>query len=188
VKEIADDVSSNMKQFLFLLSSVVLGVSIGCEERTAREPGEEPAREAAGETPETREAEHMKTFETIGVREAIDEYRQNPTAENRLEVDKAFEKLDKEIAELENSVATTSGDEKAEAQRKLDDLRSFKNEQRVRYTGEQAETALEKTGETLEKAAERTGETVEKAAEKTGETLKRAGEEVKDAVTGEERR
>jgi hypothetical protein len=157
---------SRMKN-IFVAVLVSAGL-LACEDRTAREPGEEPA---AGEE------KRMETFETAGLRDAIDDYKQDPTEANRKKVEESFEELDKEIQDLEARVASTGGDEKAEAQRKLDDLRSFKYQEQVRFTGQQAESAAEKVGETIEKAAEQ-----------TGEFLKKAGEDIKERVSGDEGR
>jgi hypothetical protein len=73
-------------------------------------------------------SEKMHTLETENGESAVDSYQQNPTAQNKADVDTALAELDGEIHELEGHVARKEGQEKAEAQAKLDLLKRQRDE------------------------------------------------------------
>ncbi len=73
-------------------------------------------------------SEKMHTLETEQGEAAVDSYKNNPTDQNKADVNAALAELDGEIHELEGRVATKEGAEKAEAQAKLDLLKRQRDE------------------------------------------------------------
>lgn len=114
---------------------------------------------------------HTATFETETLAREIDAYKTNPTAQQKAKVDRAFAELDGEIHELEARLQSTTGAERAETDRKLAGLKSYRNAQRARYAGDRAETLGEKASEGIKDAVR-----------ETREAIKETGDAVKDAV------
>lgn len=160
--------------YLAAATGVALALLTACDRErevvTERREIEPTPPATVSAEPVTEERERLRTFETSGVVNAINEFRAEPTAENKADVDKAFAELDKEIAELQRESATFTGDEKAEADRKLAELQTFRTEQTARYTGERAERGADAAGEALKDAARDAG----RAIENTGEAIKKA--------------
>jgi len=76
----------------------------------------------------------IKTVETESAQRAIDGYESKPTDEAKVKVEQAFNELDGEIKELEVRVEKVTGDTRAEANKKLSDLKARKNELRMDFT------------------------------------------------------
>jgi hypothetical protein len=76
----------------------------------------------------------IKTAETEGTKKAIENYEANSTDAAKAKVEKAFAELDQEIKELEVRVANTVGEARAEANTKLSELKTRKNELRGDFT------------------------------------------------------
>lgn len=117
-------------------------------------------------------------FETSALGTAIDRYASNPTSSQAAEVDKAFAKLDQEIAELDERAAKVSGAEKTEAQAKAENLRSYRDRERVRYT----EAKARATAQEAKDDARDVGDRVEETARKVGDKVEDAADAVKDGV------
>lgn len=117
-------------------------------------------------------------LETSTLGTAIDGYVANSTSGQAALVDKAFAELDGEIAELDRRVADVTGAERTEAQAKADNLRSFRDKERLRYTEAQARA---KTNEVKADTRD-AGDRVEETARDAGEKVKDAAEAVKDSV------
>jgi hypothetical protein len=73
-------------------------------------------------------SQKMHTLETEKGEAAVNSYEQNPTDQNKADVDASLADLDGEIHELEGHVARKEGQEKAEAQAKLDLLKRQRDE------------------------------------------------------------
>ena len=136
-----------------------------------------------------------KTFETARLGRAIDAYENGPTVANSADVSKAFAELDGEIAELVGYISKHDGSKRAEAERKLADLRAYRTKETARYAAAQINavpgTAVpaepvrreaERATESAEDAARRVGDKVERAGKKVGDGLKDAADAVRDAV------
>ena len=137
-----------------------------------------------------------KTFETARLGRAIDAYETAPTARSSADVTDSFAELDGEIAELVGYISKHDGRERAEADRKLTDLRTYRAKENARYTAAQViavpttavvtpEPAGRNVGrvpEEVEDIARRAGDNVERAAKKVGDGLKDAADAVRDAV------
>ena len=125
-----------MRIFHLLQSSgiaarTLLAASIGCtltfaacERKTATveltlpvEPTVQPAEPVA----------KTSTFETSRLGDAIDTFEKVPTVENQSSVKLAFAKLDGEIAEMQDRVVKTNGQDRAEASAKLNNLQTYRD-------------------------------------------------------------
>ena len=130
------------------------------------------------------------TFETARLGEAIDTFEKVPTVENQSSVRLAFAKLDGEIAELQDRVVRTNGQDRADASAKLNNLQNYRDAETIRFTKAQNGMALDanrpadgrsvaqKAGDTavmvgdkVEDGTRKAGRTLERAAEKTGEVI-----------------
>lgn len=131
-------------------------------------------------TPQVSEKPTASTtnIETTRLGTAIDSYISTPNATQSASVDEAFAELDGEIAELDQRVAAVSGDERTEAKSKADNLRSYRDKERVRYTEAQARAKAQDVKE----GARNLGENVEEGAKRVGEEVKDAAEAMKDGV------
>jgi hypothetical protein len=140
-------------------------------------------------------AARTKTFETARLGRAIDAYESAPTVEHSADVSKAFAELDGEIAELTGYISKHDGADRAEAERKLANLREYRAKETARYATAQVKavpgTAVraepvrrdaERAAESAEDAARRAGDKVERAGRKVGEGLKDAADAVRDSV------
>jgi uncharacterized protein HemX len=85
----------------------------------------------------------IKTAETEKAKAQVEQYNASGSKEDKLEAERAFADLDKEIKELEVRVDATSGEARSEAQNKLDDLRKRKIELRVDFTKAKFNALLE---------------------------------------------
>lgn len=133
---------------------------------------EKPPQAVEKPTPQT------SNIETSRLGSSIDTYARNPSAENAADVDRAFAELDGEIAELDRQVSKTSGAEAAEARTKADNLRTYRDKERLRYTEVQARVQTEK----IKSGARDAGDKVEDAARKAGEGIKDAAGAVKEGA------
>lgn len=121
-----------------------------------------------------------KTFETARLGRAIDLYERAPTAANSADVSKAFAELDGEIADLTSYISKHDGAERAEAERKLANLREYRAKETARYATAQAR-AVPGTAfpdEPVRRDADRATESAEDAARRVGNTIERAGKNV----------
>lgn len=136
-----------------------------------------------------------KTFETARLGRAIDTYESAPTVAHSADVSKALAELDGEIAELVGYISKHDGSERAEAERKLADLRAYRAKEAVRYAaaqvnvvpvsavpGEPVRRDADRAAESAEDAARRVGDKVERTGKKVGAGLKDAANAVRDAV------
>jgi hypothetical protein len=147
-----------------------------CERKVIviEKPSPEPVSEPIART---------KTLETSRLGAAIDDFEREPTAANKAEVNKAFAKLDGEIAELQEYIAKHDGDDRAKAAAKLENMQSYRGAETTRFASAQAKSGLGIRGP----ADARTGaEKVEDSTKKVGngieDAAKKAGDAVKDAV------
>lgn len=85
----------------------------------------------------------IKTAETERVRTEVEKYNETGSKEDKLETERAFSDLDREIRELEVRVNATGGDARIEAQNKLDELRERKTELRMHFTKAKFNVLLE---------------------------------------------
>jgi uncharacterized protein HemX len=85
----------------------------------------------------------MRTMETENAQKQVNAYESNNSEAQKAQVEQAFAELDKEIRELEVRVENTTGEARAEAQFKLDELRMRKTELRVDYTEAKFKALLE---------------------------------------------
>jgi hypothetical protein len=170
----------------FSLAACLVLAFTACERKTVEVIV--PANpDAADPVPQTR------TFETAGLKSAIDTYEKMPTTENAADVRKAFAKLDGEIAELEGHVARKTGNERAEAAQKLANLTTYRTAETARFAKAQATAGVaaptaditidSRSGaQKAEDAARNTGDTLKNAAEKAGDAIKDAGKKAGDAI------
>lgn len=85
----------------------------------------------------------MENRETKSAENAIESYADKPSEEAKAEVTEAFAALDKEIAELEARVASASGEARAEADVKLQELKQRRSELKGEYTKAKFDALLE---------------------------------------------
>ncbi len=164
-----------MKTLTILFSAVAVSVLfVACEDKTPQ-VSEKPTAETAN-------------VETTRLGSAIDTYIRTPNNSQSASVDEAFAELDGEIAELDRQVAGASGEQRSEAKAKADNLREYRDKERVRYTEAQARARAQavkeetaKLGDRVEEGAKRAGEGVKDAAE----AVKDSAENAVDAVRGE---
>lgn len=124
------------------------------------------------------------TFETRALGREIDTFEQTPSTVQQARVQKAFAEIDGEIAELVEHVATKSGDGRAEAARKLADLRGYREGERVRFDRLEVrkqfraeEPAMPPRGDGT---AEKIGEKIDRTANKIEDKLRDAADVVRD--------
>jgi len=109
---------------------------------------------------------------------AVDAYSKNHTATNSASVDTAFVELDGEIAQLDRQLEGASGEQRSEAKAKATNLRSYRDNERMRYTEAQARSQAE----VLKTEANALGDKIEDGAHQAGEGVKEAAEAVKDTA------
>jgi len=117
-------------------------------------------------------------IETTRLGAAVDGYIQNPSTTQSADVDRAFAELDGEIAELDQLQAKSTGEARTEAQTKADNLRNYRDKERLRYTEAQVRAKAQAAND----GAKDAGNKVNEAAEKAGDGVKNAAEAVKDGV------
>jgi hypothetical protein len=76
----------------------------------------------------------ITTAETVKAQAQVNDYATNNSEEQKKKVEVAFAALDQEIKELELRVEATSGENKAEAQYKLEELKKRRGEIQADYT------------------------------------------------------
>jgi TolA-binding protein len=76
----------------------------------------------------------ISTPETRNVQEEVKDYQRSGTEQQKNRVEQAFDELDQEIRELEIRVEKTSGGQRAEAQRKMEDLKAQRDNLRSDFT------------------------------------------------------
>ena len=128
-----------------------------------------------------------ETLETRVLGREIDTFEQTPSTVQAARVKKAFAEIDGEIAELVEYVAKKTGDGRAEAARKLANLRTYREAEHARFLRLEAKAPLPEpivTGLPArprgEGTAERIGESIDKAARKVEESVKDAAEAVRE--------
>lgn len=145
----------DVKPYLILLPTVLFFTA--CER-------EQPS----AQTPTTA----VQTAETSGLDEAVDAYLQSPTEANEAAADRAFAKLDSEIAELDQRAADTSGDAQREARAKASELKSYRNQQATRMTEARARAGARSVGDAVRDAGEAVGDAVGDAADKVRDAVR----------------
>lgn len=127
------------------------------------------------------------TFETRALGREIDTFERTPSMVQSARVKKAFAELDGEIAELVEYVAKKTGDGRAEAARKLADLRAYRGAENARFLRLDAQIPREVRvdAETTESArregvAEKIGGKIDDAAKKVEEGVKDVVEAVRE--------
>lgn len=120
----------------------------------------------------------IETLETSAVENAIRQYRNQPSEQSARAVDLALAKMESEVRELEVRSGKVSGDDKAENDRKLRDLRMKYEAFRAEFTAAKAAAGAQKAGDSVEKAGDAAGRAVEKA----GDAIKDAADSVGDAL------
>jgi hypothetical protein len=145
-------------------------------------------------TPAPDPVAQTKTLETSRLGAAVDDYERESSAVNSAAAKKAFAELDGEIAELQEYIPKHSGDERAKAATKLENLQSYRAAQALRFSAAQAKAGLSDRGavdarsgaEKAEDTARKVGDRIEDAAKKTGDSIedaaKKTGDAIKDAV------
>ena len=119
------------------------------------------------------------TFETRALGREIDTFEQTPSTVQRARVQKAFAEIDGEIAELVEHVAKKTGDARAEAARKLADLRAYREGEQVRF----ARLEVQKPFRAEEPGAPTRGDgTAEKIGEKIDRTANKIEDKIRDAA------
>jgi hypothetical protein len=125
-----------------------------------------------------------ETFETHALRKEIDAYEGTPSTAQGARVDKAFAEIDGEIAELVEYIAKHRGEDRAEAERKLVNLRAYRDAEKVRFTTLQAKAPVREAGVIVEPksdgTAEKVGEKIDQAARKVEDGLRDAADAVRD--------
>ena len=169
-----------MKLCLTITLSIALLGSTACK----REPSVIIVEASPTPIPESR----TKTLETRVLGKEIEAFESNPSITQGARVEKAFADLDGEIAELVGHVEKETGDERREAERKLADLREYRNAQHARFLRAQASARLEEKREAVippasesgERGAEKLGGKIDDAARKVEEGLKDAADAVRE--------
>ncbi|HEX8371367.1 MAG TPA: hypothetical protein VF585_01185 [Chthoniobacterales bacterium] len=138
-----------------------------------------------------------ETLETKKLGGFIDQYVTTPSAENAARVQRAFADLDGEIAELQERVTQTNGNDRAEAQAKLDNLLTYRNAETARFAAATStlpvttmtpvrpvdtRTGAEKLGDSVEKAANGIQDTAKKIGNSVEKGAENAGDKVQDAT------
>lgn len=122
------------------------------------------------------------TFETARLGTAIDAYIASPGETTAANVQKAFAEIDGEIAELDQRVATGTAGESAEAKVKADNLRAYRDKEKLRYTEAQARAKTNAAAEKSESTAEKVGDGVKDAAEAVKDGVNNAVDTVKEKL------
>ncbi len=124
------------------------------------------------------------TLETKKLGAAVDNYVASPTDTNAAQVKKTFADLDGEIAELEERVAKTTGQDRAEAQGKLTNLQTYRAAETARFSVASVKLAPAHPTPVVDTraGAEKVGDGVENAANKIGRTLEHGAENVGDKI------
>ena len=91
----------------------------------------------------------ISTRETQNAQEEVKDYANSPTDEQKARVERAFSELDQEIHELEIRVNKTEGDDKAEADRKLQSLKAKRDDLRTDFTEEKFKALLKEIKESV---------------------------------------
>lgn len=161
--------------FLPRCASLVLAILTfaACERKTVVVI-EQPA------TPAPEPIARTTTAETIRLATAVDAFEREATSANAAAVNTALAKLDGEIAELQQRVATGNGHAREEAAAKLRNLQEYRAAELARFAAaqlrtnagaEKVENPARGTGDKLENEARKAGDAVEDAARKTGNAL-----------------
>ena len=154
-----------MKSLPVLLSAAAVSMFFfACEEKKPQV--------TANSTPITT------NLETTRLGLLVDAYSNTPNATNAASVDEALAAIEGEIAELDQRVATVSGEERTEAKIKADNLRAYRDQERMRYT----EAKARAKGEVIKEEAKNLGDEVEQGARRAGEGIKDAAETVREGV------
>ena len=140
--------------------------------------------ETAPPAPTPLPVARTKTFETHALGREIDTFEHSPSTVQAARVQKAFAEIDGEIAELVEHVARKTGTERAEAARKLADLRAYREAEQVRFTRLEVKVPLrtEEPATPLRSGgiAEKIGEKIDRAAGKVEEKLRDAADTVRE--------
>jgi hypothetical protein len=130
----------------------------------------------------------LETRETRALGREIDTFDHSPSVAQHARVKQAFAEIDGEIAELVEHVATKDGAERAEAARKLADLRTYRNAEQVRFFRLEGRIQLEERRAALNSSptprvdgtAERLGEKIDDAARKVEDGVRDAADAIRD--------
>lgn len=121
-------------------------------------------------------------FETSRLGVAIDGYIANPTEAHAADVQMAVAEIDGEIAELDQRAAAVTGAERIEAQVKADNLRAYRDKEKLRYTEAQARAKTNAAAEKTESTAEKVGDGVKDAADTVKDGVDKAVDAVKETL------
>lgn len=124
----------------------------------------------------------IETLETSAVENAIRKYRNQPSEQSAREVDLALANMESEVRELEARSNKVSGDDKAENDRKLRDLRMKYEAFRAEFTAAKAAAGVQKAGDAAASTVEKAGDAAGRAVEKAGDAIKDAADSVGDAL------
>ena len=185
--------SQNTKNTRFILAASIAcaWTFTACERKTT---AEEPVSLITPTSQSAKPVAKTSTFETARLGAAIDTFEKAPTVENQSSVKLAFSELDSEIAELEDRVVKTDGNDRAEATAKSKNLKKYRTAEMIRFAKAQIGTAVDANSpadsrsgaQKMKDAAARGGENIEDGAKKVGRTLekgaKNTGEAIKDAT------
>jgi TolA-binding protein len=94
----------------------------------------------------------MNTFETASVEQQLREFKNSPTETNMKNVEVSLIKMEGEIKELEQKVTVMEGADRAEAQNKLERLRSQYTSYQQEFTEAKVKSSLNKAADTVERA------------------------------------
>lgn len=122
----------------------------------------------------------LDNFDAHDLRKEINLFAERPTDVQAARVQKAFAEVDGEIAETMERAAKRSGEDRANANVKLADLRAFREAEHSRFNRVQASTPV--IAEPRESVGERVGEKVDDAARGVGRALQDVGKAIQEGA------
>jgi hypothetical protein len=132
-----------------------------------------------------------QTLETHALKKEIDAFAERPSLAQSARVDQAFAEIDGEIAELAEHAAKRSSEDRAEAARKLADLRAYRTSEHVRFLRLQAKAELQEKRGAVEPPAvppspstEKLGDKIDDAARNTDDALRDAADALRENTRG----
>lgn len=121
-------------------------------------------------------------FETARLGTAIDAYIASPGETTATNVRKGFVEIDGEIAELDQQIGSATGADLTEAQTKADNLRAYRDKEKLRYTEAQARAKTNAAAKSTESTAEKVGDGVKDAAEAVKDGVNNAVDTVREKL------
>lgn len=135
-------------------------------------------------TPTPLPVARTETFETRALAREIDKYQQDPSQAQSARVAQAFAEIDGEIAELSELVAKRDGEARAEAARKLANLRAYRDGEKTRFAALEVKAAPAPEPRVStprgEGTGEKIGEKIDEAAGKVEDKIRDAADAIRD--------